>query len=162
MFPFDRMRALVSEYPHVVGVTVSGEDRAAVKELVSEVGGTCAVRLTGGTACFEMLQLGVYGFHSIQPSFAPTLCSTMLAAYHRGEKNVAEELSDVVRQLCEIVHTPSYCYPRSIKPILNHLGFSMGIIRRPYMPPSDDLQREMRRRIDALHLERFEDLPRSR
>lgn len=158
-FPVDRVVALVEEYPHVVGVTASGDDAASVRSLLGALAGRRRVRLTGGEACFEMLELGVYGFHSIQPCFAPRLCSGMLAAYHAGDRAQAEALSAVVADLCRIVHTARYHYPRSIKPILAGLGFGTGSIRRPYLPPPPDVQAEMAARVAALDLGRFEDLP---
>lgn len=158
-FPVDRVVALVDEYPHISGVTVSGDDVASVRSVLAALCGRRRVRVTGGEACFEMLQLGVYGFHSIQPSFAPRLCSRMLAAYHSGDLAQAEVLSAVVGDLCRIVHTARYHYPRSIKPILTALGFGVGSIRRPYLPPPPDLQAEMAGRVAGLDLWRFEALP---
>jgi dihydrodipicolinate synthase/N-acetylneuraminate lyase len=82
-----------------------------------------------------------------------------MESYLSGDKDTAERLSAVIRGLNQIVHTPAYAYPRSLKPVLNHLGFPMGSIRRPYLPPPAEQQEEMCRRVDELHLEQYEDLP---
>jgi dihydrodipicolinate synthase/N-acetylneuraminate lyase len=157
--PLELLLTLVDDYPHLIGVTVMGDDMPALKSFLTALDGRRPVRVTGGEVCFNMLELGVYGFHSIQPCFAPRLCSTMVAAYHSGDKVRAKELSEVVAELCHIVHTPHYHYPRSIKPVLNHLGFDAGAIRRPYLSLSAELQHEIARRIDELDLGRFEALP---
>src|SRR5260221_14771334 len=97
------------------------------------IGKSVPVRMAGAYDWFGRMQMGVYGFHSIQQSIAPSLCCAMMEAFHTGEQDRAKELGLVLRQLNEIVHTPQYYYPRSLKPILTHLGFDMGIIRRPYL-----------------------------
>ena len=162
-FPFERAVELVRDYPHIVAVTVMSADASALKELLAGLDGVrkrgVPVRVAGTRAYFEMLELGVYGFHSIEASIAPRLCSTAVDAHRRGDKVEAKRLLDVVARLCEIVHTPEYCYPRSIKPILNHLGFDVGIIRKPYMPPKSEHQLEMAERVAGLELGRFEELP---
>jgi len=124
--------------------------------LIAAVGDRCRIRVTGGEVCFEMLELGVYGFHSIQPCFAPRLCSTMLSAYHGGDKETARTLSATLAELCHVIHTSRYSYPRSIKPVLDHLGFAAGAMRRPYLPLNDALQQELTTRLDELDLGRFE------
>ena len=159
--PLDLVITLVHDYPHIKGVTIADQDDQTLRDFMDAIGKSKPVRLAGAFDWYGRMEMGVYGFHSIQQSIAPSLCSTMMAAFHSGEKDQAKQLGLVLRELNEIVHTPRYYYPRSLKPILNHLGFDMGIIRRPYLPPSADLQREMCTRIDELDLGRFEDLPSS-
>jgi dihydrodipicolinate synthase/N-acetylneuraminate lyase len=156
--PCDLLAQLAAEYPHIVGVTVTETDATQLDELIGALE-HCPVRLAGAHDWFESMERGVYGFHSIQQSIAPNLCSKMMAAYHSGDKDLARELSGVIRALNDIIHTPRYYYPRSIKPILNHLGFEMGIIRRPFLPPPPDLQKEMGERVDALQLQQYGDHP---
>jgi dihydrodipicolinate synthase/N-acetylneuraminate lyase len=159
--PLELVITLVQDYPHIKGVTIADQEDQTLRDFVDAIGESRPVRLAGAFDWYGRMEMGVYGFHSIQQSIAPALCSTMMAAFHAGEKGRAKQLGLVLRQLNEIVHTPHYYYPRSLKPILNHLGFDMGIIRRPYLPPNPDLQREMCTRIDELDLGRFEDLPSS-
>lgn len=158
--PPELLLKLLGDYPHIAGITGPGtRDNNELKQFIEAVGNRRPVRGTGHRNWFERCELGVYGYHSIQPSIAPRLCSTMLDAHHKGDKRKAAELSDIINTLGEIIHEPKYYYPRTIKPILNHLGFDSGTIRRPYMPPKEEYQREMAHRVDALHLERFDDLP---
>jgi dihydrodipicolinate synthase/N-acetylneuraminate lyase len=160
LFPYERLAALATEYPHIVGVTVmeGGRDESELKELIRVLAGK-PVRLAGALDWFQKLELGIYGFHSIQQSIAPKLCSSFLAAHQAGDHELSRELSAKLRRLNEIVHDHRYHYPRSIKPILSHLGFEMGSIRRPYLPPATELQLEMQRRVDELGLDRIESLP---
>jgi 4-hydroxy-tetrahydrodipicolinate synthase len=155
----EMLRRLVDDYPHIVGVTVgppnfditAGTPNVdAVQGFLDAIDGKRPVRMAGALDWFQKLEIGVFGFHSIQQSIAPKLCASMLESYHAGDKTRAKVLSAKIQQLNEIVHTPRYYYPRSIKPILNHLGFDTGIIRKPYLPLSDEVQEEIRRRVDAL------------
>jgi dihydrodipicolinate synthase/N-acetylneuraminate lyase len=159
--PLDLVLSLVREYPHIKGVTLMDQEDDVLREFMNAIGDSKPVRLAGAYDWYGRMEMGVYGFHSIQQSIAPSLCNKMLGAFHAGEKEYAKELGTILRRLNEIVHTPRYYYPRSLKPILNHLGFEVGIIRRPYLPLSPEIQSEMCMRIDELDLERFEDLPRS-
>jgi dihydrodipicolinate synthase/N-acetylneuraminate lyase len=158
--PLELLVQLVDDYPHIVGVTIAAHpDDNVITDFVAALDGKRPVRLSGAYDWYHQMELGVYGFHSIQQSIAPKLCSTMMHEFLHGDKARAKELAGVIRQLNEIVHTPQYYYPRSLKPVLNHLGFDMGIIRRPYLPPPTEQQEEMGRRIDELHLEQYESLP---
>jgi dihydrodipicolinate synthase/N-acetylneuraminate lyase len=157
LVPHELLVELARDYPHIVGVTVTDADPSELRALVGALEGRCPVRLAGALDWYDRMQLGIYGFHSIQQSIAPHLCSHMMAAFHRGDKDHARQLADVLRRLNEIIHTPRYYYPRSIKPVLRHLGFDMGIIRRPFLPPAPDLQREMAQRIAELDLAQYGD-----
>jgi 4-hydroxy-tetrahydrodipicolinate synthase len=159
--PHDLLLKLVDDYPHIAGVTIDGSAADGVLQaFVQNMGGRRPVRVASALDWYQKMELGIYGFHSIQQSIAPRLCSTMMKAFLDGEKDEAKRLSDIIKQLNAVVHTPAYAYPRSLKPVLNHLGFDMGSIRRPYLPPTEELQAEMRGRIDEVDLGRFEDLPR--
>src|SRR4051794_20473222 len=127
--PLELLLQLVDDYPHIVGVTIAADpDESVITGFVQALGGKRPVRLSGALDWYHEMELGVYGFHSIQQSIAPTLCSTMMQAFLDGDKERAKQLSDVLKQLNAIVHAPEYAYPRSLKPVLSHLGFDMGII----------------------------------
>jgi N-acetylneuraminate lyase len=159
--PLDLVLTLIQDYPQIKGVTIMDQEDEALRDFMDAIGTSSPVRLAGAYDWCGRMEMGVYGFHSIQQSIAPSLCNTMMTAFHAGEKDLAKQLGTVIRQLNEIAHTPRYYYPRSLKPILNHLGFDVGIIRRPYLPLSVDIEGEICQRIDELDLGRFETLPRS-
>jgi dihydrodipicolinate synthase/N-acetylneuraminate lyase len=161
MVPWSLLAELAAEYEQVVGVTVldTGGDGAEIEALIGALGGRCPVRLAGAHDWFARMGQGVFGFHSIQQSLAPRLCRSMMDAFAAGDLEAARERSQVIAELEAIVHTRAYAYPRSLKPLLAHLGFDVGSIRRPHLPPPEELRAEMCSRLDALHLERLEDLP---
>lgn len=161
--PLELLLQLLKDYPHIAGITgPKVKDNAELKQFVQAVGGKRPVRTTGHHDWYGRLEAGLYGFHTIQPSMAPRLCSTMLDAYHSGDKKKAKELSDVIERFGAIIHGPGYNYPRTIKPISNFLGLDMGIIRRPYLPPPQAQQDEMCKRVAALDLGQYEKLPKKR
>jgi dihydrodipicolinate synthase/N-acetylneuraminate lyase len=159
--PLELLVTLTHEYPHIVGVTIDGSriDDATLRGFVHAVREGVPVRLAGALDWFAKMELGVYGFHSIQQSVAPRLCSTMMAMFHAGDRARAKELSATIRALNDVMHAPEFHYPRSLKPVLNHLGFDMGIIRRPYLGLPPDREAELLRRIDELSLDSIEALP---
>ena len=156
------LRKLVDDYPHIAGVTVGLVSDTGIKAFLAAIDGKRPVRLAGALDWYQKMELGIYGFHSIQQSIAPKLCSTMVESFLAGDKKNAKALSERIKALNEVIHTPQYYYPRSIKHALNHLGFSVGGIRRPYMGLSEAMQREIALRIDALHLGDIEDLPKKK
>jgi 4-hydroxy-tetrahydrodipicolinate synthase len=151
------LRRLVDEYPQIEGVTVTAEDDKTLREILDAIDGKKPVRATGGHDWFHKLELGVYGFHSAEQIVAPRLCSLIPELFHRGEMERARALSAKLQALRDIIW--AYHFPRSIKPILNHLGFSVGTVRRPFLPLSAEAQREMLEKIDALDLGAIESLP---
>jgi 4-hydroxy-tetrahydrodipicolinate synthase len=158
--PPELLLKLLDEYPHIAGITGPyTRNDEELRQFIQAVGSRVPVRATGHKNWFERCELGVYGYHSIQPSIAPKICSLMLDAHHQGNQEKAKTLSDVIQALGEIVHDHDYYYPRTIKPILTHLGFDAGSIRRPYQGMDEEHRREMVKRIDELHLETYEDLP---
>jgi 4-hydroxy-tetrahydrodipicolinate synthase len=161
MVPWELLVELARQYPQVIGVTVldPGGDGAEIAQLVKELHDRCPVRLAGAHDWFERMELGVYGFHSIQQSIAPRLCSTMMNGFAGGDKKEARELSAVLAGVNDVMHTKQYAYPRTLKVLLNHLGLDVGGIRRPHLPPPDDQRLEMCERLDQLDLGRFEELP---
>ncbi len=161
--PLELLLKLLDDFPHIAGITgPKVKDNAELKQFIQAVGNRRPVRMTGHHDWYGRLEAGLYGFHTIQPSISPRLASAAPEAYHSGDKAKAKQLCDAIDQLGAIIHDPKYSYPRTIKPILNHLGFEMGIIRRPYLPPPADLQREMTERINKLAHWDMEDLPRKK
>jgi 4-hydroxy-tetrahydrodipicolinate synthase len=150
--PHDLLVRLVNDYPHIVGVTVMNDSDDVLRALLDRMEGRRPVRLAGALDWYHAMELGIHGFHSIQQSIAPRLCSTMIGVFHAGERERAKTLSAKIKRLNDIIHGPDRYYPRSLKPALKHLGFDVGIIRRPYMPLPEATQRQLRAELDALDL----------
>ncbi|MDB5395025.1 MAG: dihydrodipicolinate synthase family protein [Rhodospirillales bacterium] len=157
--PHDLLIRLVRDYPHIVGVTIMAEDDDRLKSFLDKMEGRRPVRLAGAHDWYAAMELGIHGFHSIQQSIAPRLCSTMMAAFHAGDRERAKVLSAKIKRLNDIIHGPDRYYPRSLKPALKHLGFDVGIIRRPYMPLPEATQRQLRAELDGLDLGSTDSLP---
>jgi 4-hydroxy-tetrahydrodipicolinate synthase len=160
--PHDLLVALVKDYPHIVGVTIASEEDDILKAFIDKMEGRRPIRLAGALDWYAKMELGIHGFHSIQQSIAPRLCSMMIESFHAGDRQTARALSDRIRRLNDIIHAPHRYYPRSLKPALNHLGFDVGIIRRPYLPLDEETQRGIRADLDALNLSATENLPAAR
>lgn len=164
--PYEMLVKLVDEYPHIAGVTVNFKGgvnmaeteptiaAARLRELIAAIRDRRPVRVTGGRpyTWFDLMELGVYGFHSIIQAIAPRLCSEMCASYLKGDKPRARELSAKVNALDNLVQDRKYHYPRSTKHVLNNLGFNVGNIRQPHLPLSADLHREIGQRVKALDI----------
>ena len=160
--PLDMLARLVDDYPHIVGITIMSEEDDVLRAFLDRIGGRGPVRLAGALDWYAKMELGIYGFHSIQQSIAPKLCSRMMEAFHAGDRETAKALSARIRRLNEIIHAPQRYYPRSLKPALAHLGFDVGIIRKPYLPLNREEQLRMFAELDALDLGQSEALPAKR
>lgn len=157
--PHDMLLRLVDDYPHIVGVTIMSDEDDVLRSFIDRMDGRRPVRLAGALDWFAKMELGIYGFHSIQQSIAPRHCSRMMESFHEGDRATARMLSARIRRLNEIIHAPGSYYPRSLKPALRHLGFDVGIIRRPYMPLPESEQARIRAELDELGLGSTEALP---
>lgn len=159
--PHEMLLRLVDEYPHIAGVTISSAEDSILKEFLAGMNGRRPVRLSGAYDWFHALELGIYGFHSIQQSIAPGLCARMMKAYYAGDKATAKTLSDRIMKLNHIIHAPQRYYPRTLKPALKHLGLPVGKIRRPYLPIPDDEIARMTAELDALDFIKDEKIPKA-
>ncbi|MBY0399528.1 dihydrodipicolinate synthase family protein, partial [Myxococcota bacterium] len=159
--PHDMLLRLVDDYPHIAGVTIMSDDDDVLRRFIDGIGGRRPVRLAGALDWYAKMELGIYGFHSIQQSIAPKLCSQMMEIFHAGDRATSRALSARIRRLNEIIHAPGSYYPRSLKPALRHLGFDVGIIRRPYLPLPESEQARIRIELDDLVLASTEALPMS-
>ena len=122
-----------------------------LQETLAAIGGRKPVRAVDVDGRYEKLELGVYGFHSAAESVAPQLCASVPDLYHAGDKAGARERSAVLDRLWRLVGPGQrYAYPRCVKPILRHLGFSAGEMRRPFLPLAPEEEGELLRAIDAL------------
>lgn len=157
--PHDLLIRLVTDYPHIAGVTIMAEGDEILSAFLDRMEGRRPVRLAGALDWYAAMELGIYGFHSIQQSIAPKLCSTMMAAFHAGDRAQAKTMSAKIKRLNDIIHGPDRYYPRSLKPALKHLGFDVGIIRRPYMPLPEVTQRQLCAELDVLDLGSTDGLP---
>lgn len=157
--PHDMLLRLIADYPHVAGVTIPFVDATDLHGFVTAVAGRKPVRLSGAIDWFAAMELGAYGFHSIQQSIAPKLCSSMMAAYHTGDLTKARVLSDRLAAVNKVMHRPDRYYPRTLKPTLRHLGFDVGLIRRPYTPLSDAAEKDLCADLDTIDFRATEALP---
>jgi dihydrodipicolinate synthase/N-acetylneuraminate lyase len=140
-------------------MVTDGSADAELAAFVAEMSTRVPVRLAGGVDWLGRMEMGVFGFHSIQQSIAPRHCSRMMEAFHAGDLEVARDYAERIRSLNLVVHDQRYAYPRSLKPILEHLGFAVGAIRRPYLPLPEAVRAELCARVDELELWRIEDVP---
>jgi 5-dehydro-4-deoxyglucarate dehydratase len=148
------LNRIVDDYSEkIVGVSVTFK----IEETLAAIGGKKPVRAVDVDRWFDKLEMGIYGFHSAAQSFAPRLCSQIPELYHAGDKDGARKLSDTFDELWKLVGPgKEYLYPRCTKPILRHLGFNVGGIRRPFLPLPPERERELLRKIDEIGLKEIE------
>ena len=157
--PHDLLLRLIADYPQIRGVGIIFDDADSVRSFTSALAGRCHVRISGGLDWFAAMEAGAYGFHSIQQSFAPRLCSRMMDAFHTGDHAMARRLSDRIRALNAIIHRHDRYYPRTIKPALRYLGFDVGDIRPPHMSMGHDAERDLWADLASIDFAETECLP---
>jgi len=153
--PVELIARLVEDYDHIVGVNAGG-DLAYLGAVVEAVGKRTPVRTPGGAQLLDNLKLGGYGFISTEPNIAPRLSSLVIEAHRAGDEARAAELFAKLEKLRLMIM--EHLYPRSLKPALNHLGFSVGVPRRPFLPLAADARREIGRVLDDLDIKAIEGL----
>lgn len=131
--PHALLLRLLDAYPgRIGGFGVIWRGAEDLQQLLDGVGGRVHVRVSGALDWHAAMEAGAHGFHSIQQSFVPRLCSGMMAAFHAGDHATSRRLSERIAALNAIIHHPDRAYPRSIKPTLRYLGFDVGDLRPPH------------------------------
>ena len=145
---------LTEEYgERIVGVATTFN----LQETLAAVGGRVPVRAVDVPGRYSLLAQGFYGFHSAAETIAPKLCASIPDLYHAGDKEGARRMSAVLDGLWKLVGPGQrYAYPRCVKPLLRHLGFAVGEIRRPFLALPPDEERALLREFDALGVREVE------
>ena len=127
----ERMRDLVEQYDHIVGINWTDSDAASLGRLMPLVAGRVPVRV-GLTAQLPLaLTLGAEGAVSFEANVAPALCRSVTDAFDARETAAFEQR---FRELMQLNLTLGrYMTPRSVKAALAWLGRSGSELRRPYL-----------------------------
>ena len=154
--PIDLIARLVGTYDHIIGINNTHPDISYLVRLIDAVGAKAPVSVGMIGQLITTLSLGGLGSLCFEPNVAPKLCASVVQAYAAGEYAKALGAFNAVLHLHTVLMR--YQNPRSLKAALKVLGLPSGELRRPYLPVSEDAQRDIAETLEALNIREIEGL----
>lgn len=135
----------------VVGVKEASGDLSQVADLARRVGDRVALYSGNDDQVLPVLSLGGRGVISVLANVAPAATARMVHHYLAGEVSEARELQ--LRYLPLIQALFREPNPVPVKAAVAALGFAVGAVRLPLVPPSDETRRELYRCMREVGIE---------
>lgn len=158
--PPSLLAALVRDHPQVCAINVMGPPNSyfmEVRDALPE-----SVRLY--TSVLNVLQgfgLGAAGALLAENNVIPHTCRRIADAWEAADMDAAGEAVRTVQRFSNVVNRWAPSTARWVKMALKVLGLPAGngVLRRPYLLPPEEEQREMARAFEALRIREIEGLP---
>ena len=152
--PPDMLRQAATRYPHLASICNADGDVTNVVRLQDALRGVTGVYEVMPAQMLTNLILGGQGPLSIESNVAPRLVKSVLDAFHASDlPRAGESFARLLRLNQEL---SKHTNPVGVKAALNLMGLPGGHARAPYMMPSADAQKHLRRLLDELELTRTE------
>lgn len=153
--PPELMQRLVKKYDHIVALNVVGSAipwfltmRAALPE---------RVKFYVGAPEFMMhATLGAAGYINPSNNIIPFLCRAIVDAWNAGDLRMAAKANRAVQQFLLVMSQWAPSTARWVKMAMKVKGLGNGVLRLPYLLPSEDEQRKMAEQLAALDIDRLE------
>lgn len=156
--PVSLLKNLCADYKNIQAINVMGPPLSYFVEVKDAVRKDIAL-YTGIANVLMSLPLGSNGCLEAESNIAPKLCRSVLDHYLKGDMDKAGEAMTNVIRLGNIVNRWAPSTARWCKMGLKVLGLGNGVLRPPYMLPSEAEQQEMGRLFDHMRLREIEGLP---
>lgn len=141
----------LAEDPRVVGVKEASGDISQVAEVARRVGDRVAIYSGNDDQVVPLLALGGRGVISVLANVAPADTSRMAHLFLAGDVEGARSLQ--LRYLPLIAALFREPNPVPVKAAVQALGFDVGAVRLPLVPPTPETHRELREQMRAVGLE---------
>lgn len=145
----ETVEALAAD-PRVVGVKEASGDIVQIAELARRVGDRVAVYSGNDDQIVPVLALGGRGVISVLANVAPADTSRMVHLFLSGEVEESRELQ--LRYLPLIRALFREPNPVPVKAGVGALGFRVGAVRLPLVPPTEETRTELLERMRELGL----------
>jgi 4-hydroxy-tetrahydrodipicolinate synthase len=142
----------IAEDERVVGVKEASGDITQIGELCRRLADTLAIYSGNDDHIVPVLSLGGRGVVSVLANVAPSDTSRMVRLFLEGDVAAAASLQ--LRYLPLIAALFREPNPTPVKTAVGELGFQVGSVRLPLLPPSEDTVRELRSCMRVLGLVR--------
>ena len=150
------VRALLDDYPHLVGVNVTSPDATYLVRMLDAVGGRVEVHVGGPAQALTALALGGTGYLVSEANLAPRTCARVVDAWRAGRLDDAADAYRTVMELFTV--TQANGGVSGIKAALTSLGHPGGVPRRPRLAVPGEWCDAIVAAVDALGLRAVESL----
>jgi 4-hydroxy-tetrahydrodipicolinate synthase len=154
--PAELVAKLIETYPHLIGISFTHGDVRALVRMLDAVDGRIDVHVGGPMQAITALALGAQGYLSSEGNLAPRLCVSVIEAHCRGELALRDDAFAKVLRLFDATQRGGGM--SATKGALRLLGLPGGWPRRPRLPVSDSVAKEMVGVFEALGLRDVEEL----
>jgi 4-hydroxy-tetrahydrodipicolinate synthase len=158
--PPSLLASLIRDHPQVCAVNVMGPPNSyfmEVRDALPE-----SVRLyTSVLNALQGFALGASGALLAENNVIPNVCRRIADGWAARDLEVASEAARTVQRFSTVVNRWAPSKARWVKMALKVLGLPAGngVLRRPYLLPPDEEQRDMARAFAALRIAEIEGLP---
>lgn len=157
--PIDVLQKLCGDYRQIVAVNIMGPPMGYFVQLKDAIRADIAL-YTGAANILESLPLGSNGCLEAESNICPRLCQSIVDYYVAGDMTAAGEAMANFHRFANIVNRWAPATARWVKMAMKVLNLpgGNGVLRRPYLLPSEADQKEMARQFDKMGLKKLEGL----
>jgi 4-hydroxy-tetrahydrodipicolinate synthase len=158
MAPPDFLAGLCEQYPQIIAVNVMNSDvsyfmklRDTLPERISLYGSYVIL--------MQVASLGAAGCLMAENNVIPNITQAIADSWRDGDLDKVAENAKNLQRFATIVSAWAPSTARWVKMALKVLDLGNGVLRPPYLLPSEDDQRRMLAAFDALGVRELEGLP---
>jgi 4-hydroxy-tetrahydrodipicolinate synthase len=154
--PPELVAALIESYPSLIGINFTNPDVSALVRMLDAVDGRIDVHVGGPMQAITALALGAQGYLSSEGNLAPRLCVSVIEQHRRGDRAGRDEAFAKLLRL--FTATQAGGGMSAAKGALHVLGLPGGLPRRPRLPVSDPVAKQLATVFEELGLRALEGL----
>ncbi len=155
--PAELVSALIESYPQLIGINFTNPDVRALVRMLDAVDGRIDVHVGGPMQAITALALGAQGYLSSEGNLAPRLCVSVIEQHRSGD--LARRDDAFAKLLRLFTATQRGGGMSAAKGALRVLGLPGGLPRRPRLPVSDSVAKDLATVFEELGLREIEELP---
>lgn len=152
--PPELVSSLIGSYPNLIGINFTHSDVGALVRMLDAVDGRIDLHVGGPMQAITALVLGAQGYLSSEGNLAPRLCVSVIEKHRAGELEARDAAFEKLLRL--FTATQHGGGMSAAKGALRHLGLPGGLPRRPRLPVSDSVAKELAKVFKELGLREFE------
>lgn len=157
LIPHDMVKRLADTYPHLVGVTYTTPETAALVNLVDLVGDRLEVHVGGPMHAMTALTVGANGFLSAEANIAPRMAMAIIKSWNSGDFWGAKEAYSRFIRVNAAPHGAGsvVCWTKAAMGAFGLPGISL---RDPQLAPPENEVRAYVERLERLGIRQLEGL----
>ncbi len=150
-----RMIIAMAEHPNIIGLKESGGNVVKMGEVLGSVKPEFRVLAGGAGFLLPALAMGACGGILASANIAPAHCLGIFSAFAAGDTDRARKLQHTIIPLNAAV-TARWGVP-ALKAAMDHLGLYGGHLRRPLLPPGEEVIEQLIGMMDDMELDLYKE-----